>query len=105
MLPYIQIASCIFVLFGVAMMLMYQQTSYWSLRCAFRREFVMLEGFHEIAKAIALEDLETAAGAMMEHFHKMAQELNWQNTHSWSLRHPFTLPDWPDYQALLRDTA
>lgn len=102
MISYVFINILLLVL--VLCLLFFQQNSAWSLRCAFRREFVMLEGFHEIAKGIASEDLETAAGAMMEHFHRMGKELEWQNTHSWSPKHPFRLPELPDYMTLLNKT-
>lgn len=85
---------------GLCLTLYLQQG--WSLRCSFRREFVMLDGLHEIAKGIADDDTEAAAGALMEHFQRMANELTWQNTHAWSVRHPFTMPELPDYQELLK---
>lgn len=89
-----------FLLMGRCFTFYLRQT--WSLRCSFRREFVMLEGLHEIAKGVAADDTEAAAGALMEHFQRMAKELTWQNTHEWKVRHPFTMPDLPDYQELLQ---
>lgn len=95
--------SYICVVAMLLMLMIFQQIAHWNLRCAFRREFLMLEGIHEISKGIASEDIEASAGALMEHFHRMAQELDWQNTHKWRARHPFTMPDWPNYHTLLDD--
>ena len=91
--------------FTIAILFLFQQSSIWSLRCAFRREFIMLEGLHEISKGISSGDIEASAGALMEHFQRMAKELEWQNVNGWSIKHPFRLPELPNYTSLLSDTT
>ena len=88
----------------VAVVLMwhaFMQTS-WLMRCALRREFLMMEGVHEVSQAVGADDMEAVVGALMEHFQRMQNELNWQDAHGYSVRHPFTLPEFPEWKRLVK---
>lgn len=96
------LVSNIVLMVVLIFLFVFLQNAQWALHCSFRREFRMLDAVHEISQGIAADDMETATGALMEHFHKMAQELEWQNTHSYSLKHPLTMPELPDYATLIK---
>lgn len=99
------IVLSLFMLSVVLVLVGLQMRSSWDHFCGLRREFLMVEGIHQIIGAIAKQDHEASVGAVMEHFHKMQRELEWQNTHSWSVLRPFTMPDPPDMRPLLAEVA